>query len=493
MDKSALLKVLRDNGLFEELDDLYNEDVTVRDWVSRNEDLVRSNRAIAQAVQTDAPHEVKEGYFSDKDEQRKYDAGEKKYNEERTKKQQLAEEYSRAKDVEEFAELRADKGILGNLAALGMKVTPQAAKNVYIKEGYKPGKIGAQAGIGTVANLAEFIPGPGKAGKAVAAFAGPVIRAGQDIYEGKDLREVGENFTFDTGLNSLFTYMPVKEAYNYVKRIFGSGGEAGEKVIQNKLDDVLEQADLLENKNTALKNLSEQEQMLKQYQDAYKDMSDLERAKAIKEFNNTHPELASAIEENTNVLGENRFHSEAAADLANDDVYMNTFKKEAYEELEKSIGPEKAKQISESLNLADFENFLKQQSAKRIAETSKNVDKAFNTAKLRTAEKKLAINDELFDKAGNLRTDVANLSEAAAYALPNKASQIIAKSAPAGRGVVRNVVTPSRKSASPEEKEYSSAIEYIIQSNKRQWTAGFKPHGGIELEAWQIAKDRGEI
>lgn len=487
MDKSALLKVLRDNGLFEEFDDLYNEDVTVRDWVSRNEDLVRSNRAIAQAVQTDAPHDVKEGYFDDKDEQSKYDAGEKKYSEERTKKQQLADEYQRAKDIQDLSELSRKKTIGQNLAALGLKLTPQAAKNEYIKKGMD-GEIGLQAGLGTVANVSEFVPGIGKLGKAATVFAGPAIRAGQDIYEGKGLLKAGKNLVFDAGLNSLFTYMPFKDAYQYLKRSFGRGGEAGNKVIKNKVDDILEQADLLENKKAALKNLSEQEQMLKQFQKSYKDMSDLERAKFIKDMQNTHPELAKAIEENINVLGENRFHSEAA-DLIADNVNW----KESYEALEKAIGPEKAKSAFESLNLADSYASLEKETAKRIPETAKNVDKAFNTAKRRTAEKKLAINDELFDAAGNLRSNVDNLSEAAAYAQPYKRSQIIAKSAPVIRGGARIGVTPSRKSAAPEDKEYSSAIEYIIQSNKRQWNAGFKPHGGVELEAWQIAKDRGEI
>lgn len=492
MDKNTLLEALEKNGLFEEYDDLYNEDVTVRDWVSRHEDLVRSNRAVAQALQVDAPHDVKEGYFTDTDEQRQYDAGEKKYNEERANKQKLADEYQRAKDIKDFSEFRADKGILGNLLALGLTLTPQAAKNVYIKEGYKPGKIGAQAGIGTVANLSELVPGIGKAGKAIATFAGPTIRAGQDIYEGKDLSEVGENFAFDTGLNTLFTYMPVKEAYQYIKRILGQGGEAGEKAIKNKADEILEQADLLENKNEALKNLGEQEQMLNQLQEAYKDMSDLERAKFIKDLENTHPDLARALEENVNALAENRFHSEAADYIA-DNMDMNAFVKEAYDDLVKDIGPETAKQLREMLNPADFEAFLERRSAKRIEETAEYVDKAFNTAKRRTAEKKAALNDELFDESGNLKTNVENLSEAAAYAQPNKLSQAIAKSAQAGRGVARNVVTPSRKSAAPEDKEYSSAIEYIIQSNKRQWKAGFAPRSGIELEAYNIAKERGEI
>ena len=508
MDKEALKKVLLSEGLLEERDELFDEDVDVRDWVSRHEDLVRSNRAIAQAIQVDAPHAVKKGYFKNKEEKRQYEAGEKKYNEESAKKQQLADEYQRAKDVEDLSSFslprttsdmslkdRAKataKYIDDQLIALGFNLTPQAAKNVYIKEGYNPSKIGLQAGIGTVANVAEILPGPGKAGKAIATFAAPAIRAGQDIYDGKDLSEVGGNFAFDTGLNSLLTYMPVKEVWNYGKRVLGQGGEAGEKVIQRKVEDVLEQADLLENKDETLKNLSEQEKMLKQYQDTYSKASDLDRAKFIKDVENTHPDLANSIAEDVNALGKNRFHSEAADYLA-DNMDMNAFMKEAYDDLVKDIGPEKAKHLSELMNLAEFEAFLERQSAKRIPETAKNVDKAFNTANRRTAEKKAVMNDVLLDEAGNLKTNVENLSEAAAYAQPNKLSKGIATVAPAGRGVARTVVTPTSKSAAPEEKEYDSAIEYIIQSNKRQWNAGFKPHGGIELEAWQIAKDRGEI
>ncbi len=494
MNKEQLLDVLLDLGLAEAYDDLYDEDVTVRDWVSRNEDLVRSNRAIAQAIQVDAPHDVKEGYFKDKDEQRQYEAGEKKYNEERAKKQQLADEYQRAKDIEDFSKFAPFDSSFGhNLAALGMMLTPQVAKNVYIKEGYNPSKIGAQAGIGTVANVAEFLPLPGKLGKAIATFSAPVIRAGQDIYEGKDLSEVRNNFVFDTGLNSLFSYMPVKEVYNYVKRVLGQGGEAGEKVLKGNIDEVLEQADLLENKDEALKNLREQEKKLNQYKDAYSKASDLDRAKLIKDVENTHPDLAKAVEEHANALGEKRFVDKMAGSDKAKDINVKAVKQQAYEFYAEQFGPEQAKEIVDSMTPADCINFLKKRTTDIVNETAKDVGIAFTNAEMRNFEKQAALNDELFNKAGNLKIGVENLSEAAAYALPNKLSKRIATVAPAVRGVARTVVTPSRKSAAPEDKEYDSALEYIIQSNKRQWNAGFKPHGGIELEAWQIAKDRGEI
>lgn len=479
MDKSNLLKVLDENGMFAEYDDLYRDEVTVRDWVSRNEDLVRSNRAIAQAVQVDAPHDVKAGYFKDKDEQRQYEAGEKKYNEESAKKQQLADEYQRAKDIEDLSDFSLDKSIGQNLAALGMTLTPQAAKNVYIKEGYNPLKIGAQAGIGTIANAAEILPGPGKLGKAIATFSAPVIRAGQDIYEGKDLSEVGGNFAFDTGLNSLLSYMPVKDVYNYVKRVLGQGGEAGEKVIARKLDEVLEQADLLENKDDALASLANDRKKLYDYADQvkYENMSDLEKLKFADEIANNYPELANAIRDEVQEKAANIMHTEFAQKLAGD-LDAGTVPESLRETVKKTsdAAEQKAKETAEKLKAA-----------------SETVDDKLSQADAVNASRRDAINNKLFDEQGVLTQPAADVIEAAKYASPSKAAKMIATVAPAVRGVARNIVTPSRKSAAPEDKEYDSAIEYIIQSNKRQWNAGFKPHGGIELEAWQIAKDRGEI
>lgn len=479
MDKTNLLKALDENGMFAEYDDLYRDEVTVRDWVSRNEDLVRSNRAIAQAVQVDAPHDVKAGYFKDKDEQRQYEAGEKKYNEERAKKQQLADEYQRAKEIEDFSEFSLDKSIGQNLAALGMNLTPQAAKNVYIKEGYNPRKIGAQAGIGTVANVSEFLPGPGKLGKAIATFAAPVIRAGQDIYEGKDLSEVGGNFVFDTGLNSLFSYMPVKDVYNYVKRVLGQGGEAGEKVLKGKVDAVLEQADLLENKDDALALLENERKKVYDYADQvkYGNMSDLEKLKFADEIANNYPELANAIRDEVQAKAANAMHTAAAQKYAGD--------------LQAGIVPESLRETVKKTS--DAAEHRAKSSAEKLKAASETVDDKLSQAEAVNASRRDAINNKLFDEQGVLTTPAADVIEAAKYASPSKAAKAIATVAPAGRGVARNIVTPSRKSAAPEDKEYDSAIEYIIQSNKRQWNAGFKPHGGIELEAWQIAKDRGEI
>lgn len=479
MDKNALLKVLRDNGLFEELDDLYNEDVTVRDWVSRHEDLVRSNRAVAQALQVDAPHEVKEGYFKDKDEQRQYDAGEKKYNEEKAKKQQLADEYQRAKDIKDFSELRADKGILGNLAALGMKLTPKTAKDVYIKEGYNPTKLAVHGGLGTAANVAELAPGVGAAGKAVTTFAGPAIRAGQEIAEGKELGDVGKNFAADAGLNTVFSYLPLKDAYDYVKNILGKGGR-GEKAAKNAVEDVLEQADALADKQETLKSLGKDLNKVLDYaaQVRHGNMSDLEKLKFADEMADDYPELAKAIRDEVQAYSANRMHAEAAQKLADDLPDAGTVP-EAIRELGKKT-------------VAAAERAEKE-SAKKLKPATEKVEDELANAEAFNTNRQSAINNNLFDEQGVLKSPSVDLSEAAKYANPSTAAKVLAKTKPVVQSTGRLYTGSDSEPTAPTDKEYDSAIEYIIQSNKRMWNAGFKPHAGIELEAWQIAKDRGEI
>lgn len=479
MDKTQLLKALHDNGLFDEFDDLYRDDVTVRDWVSRHEDLVRSNRAIAQAVQADAPHEVKEGYFKDKDEQRQYDAGEKKYNEELAKKQQLADEYQRAKDIKDFSEFRADKGFLGNIAALGMKLTPKAAKDVYIKEGYNPTKLAVHGGLGTMANVAELAPGVGAAGKAVTTFAGPAIRAGQEIAEGKELGDVGKNFATDAGLNTLFSYLPLKEAYGYAKRILGQGGR-GEKAAKNTVEGVLEQADALADKKETLTSLGKDLNKVLDYaaQVRHGNMSDLEKLKFADEMADDYPELAKAIRDEVQAYSTNRMHSEAAQKLADDLPDAGTVP-EAIRELGKKT--------------VDAAERAEKESAKKLKPATEKVEDELANAEALNTNRQDAINNNLFDEQGVLKSPSVDLSEAAKYANPSKAAKVLAKTKPVIQSTGRLYTGSDSEPTVPTDKDYDNAIEYIIQSNKRMWNAGFKPHAGIELEAWQIAKDRGEI
>lgn len=479
MDKSNLLKVLDENGLFAEFDDLYRDDVTVRDWVSRHEDLVRSNRAIAQAVQADAPHEVKEGYFKDKDEQRKYEAGEKKYNEELAKKQQLTDEYQRAKDIKDFSEFRADKGILGNLAALGMKLTPQIAKDVYIKEGYNPTKLAVHGGLGTMANVAELAPGVGTAGKAVSTFAGPAIRAGQEIAEGKELGEVGQNFALDAGLNSVFTYLPLKDAYGFVKRILGQGGR-GEKAAKNAVEDVLEQADALADKHEYKTMLVNDLDKITNfaYEMKHGNVSDPAKIKFADEIADRYPELAKALREETELFAKNRQSTELADKLVDNLPDVGT-------------GPEGyRKHLEQQLN--DVDNIVKE-TDEQIPVAREKTMQEFKNAQDDVFEKANVIDNNAFDESGGLYRPIKNMSEAAKYANPSTAAKVLAKTKPVIQSTGRLYTGSRNDTTAPTDKEYTNAIEYIIQSNKRQWNAGFKPRGGIELEAWQIAKDRGEI
>lgn len=479
MDKSNLLKELHDNGLFAEFDDLFRDDVTVRDWVSRHEDLVRSNRAIAQAVQADAPHGVNEGYFKEPDEQRQYDAGEKKYNEELAKKQQLADEYQRAKDIKDFSEFRADKGVLGNLAALGMKLTPKTAKDVYIKEGYNPTKLAVHGGLGTMANVAELAPGVGAAGKAVTTFAGPTIRAGQEIVEGKELGDVGKNFAADAGINTVFSYLPLKEAYDYVKRILGQG-ERGEKAAKNTVEGVLEQADALADKKETLTTLGKDLNKVLDYavQVRHGNMSDLEKLKFADEMANDYPELAKAIRDEVQAYATNRMQYETAQKLADNLPDAGTVPEAIREFGKKTI---------------DTAEQAEKESAKKLKTASEKVNDELANAEAVNTNRRDAINNDLFDEQGVLTRPSVDVSEAAKYANPSKAAKALAKAKQVIQSTGRLYTGSDSEPTAPTDKEYTSAIEYIIQSNKRQWNAGFKPHGGIELEAWQIAKDRGEI
>lgn len=479
MDKNTLLSVLDKNGLFEEYDDLYRDNVTVRDWVSRHEDLVRSNRDIAQAVQADAPHDVKEGYFKDKDEQSKYDAGEKKYNEEKAKKQQLVDEYQRAKDIEDFSEFRADKGILGNLAALGMKLTPKAAKDVYIKEGYNPTKLAVHGGLGTMANVAELAPGVGTAGKAVTTFAGPAIRAGQEIAEGKELGEVGKNFATDAGLNTVFSYLPLKEAYGYVKRVLGQGGR-GEKAAKNAVEDVLEQADALADKNEYKRLIINDLEKITDfaYEMKHGNVSDPVKLKFADEIADRYPELAKALREETELFAKNRRNTELADKLVDNLPDVGTGPVGYRKDIEKRI--------------SDVDKIVKETDAQIPVAREKTMQE-FKNAQDDVFENWNVIEGKVFDESGGLYEPIKNMSEAAKYANPSKAAKALAKTKPVIQSTGRLYTGSSSEPTAPTDKEYSSAIEYIIQSNKRQWNAGFKPRGGIELEAWQIAKDRGEI
>lgn len=465
MEKDEVLKALKKEGRFAEYDDLYSDNVSLSDWVSRNEDLIRSNRNIAKAVGVDTPKGgVKDSYFEGQDiDKEKYERSEKKLSEAQAEKQRLADEYQRAKDIEDFSEFRSDKGILGNLLALGMKLTPEAAKNVYIKEGYKPGKLALHGGLGTMANVSEILPGTGPVARAATVFGGPAIKAGQDLYEGKPISEVGRNFAHDAGLNTLFEYMPVKEAYNYAKRILGRQGGAGEKAVASKVEKELDKIDALENAAEAHKERMEVQRKLEDFKRQYEKgiLNDTEILNFADEIEPYYPKVAENLRIETNGLAENR---NAARDLMaaratgnSENIAIN----EAREKLsEKSLPGLKENTVNE-LNEAE------QEAWRRANHDYVNLDAEGNLT-----QPYYPLNDK----------DIWRLSN------PSSITKTVAKNLPYARAAAKSYTGPDRESAAPKDKDYNNAIEYIISNYSRQWDAGFKPRGGIELEAWKKYK-----
>jgi hypothetical protein len=53
-------------------------------------------------------------------------------------------------------------------------------------------------------------------------------------------------------------------------------------------------------------------------------------------------------------------------------------------------------------------------------------------------------------------------------------------------GIRKKIQNDDKKSTIPTVKERDAALDYVIDKYKRQWKAGFVPHGtGIEVEAYK--------
>lgn len=55
----------------------------------------------------------------------------------------------------------------------------------------------------------------------------------------------------------------------------------------------------------------------------------------------------------------------------------------------------------------------------------------------------------------------------------------------AEKGIARKENKYLRSEEDPKQRKYDSALDWIIKENERMWKAGFRPHEGIELEAWK--------
>ena len=446
MDKEALKKALLQAGLLEERDELFDDDVTLKDWVRRHEDLVRSNRAVAQALQVDAPHEVKEGYFKDEDEQRQYDAGEKKYNEERAKKQQLADEYKRSKEdsyfnnfwVNEYAKQQAIKGnkakaIANEVAAkLGFisDFTPPpvswAGPTIrYFQRGFNEDKWDP-TDVEILADVGTSVFGPAKGAaktgyQAAKEAAGPLL--------GK---------VFDTSIGKW-----IERGVNAVDaRTAQTALEAERKAISNKVDDFIDTFNNEKINDETITNFAT-------------------------EIADKYPELAKKLIDRTNALAKSR-RTVQEAELAAKTKSKDTAKREA----EATLAERKSAEADQALSEELFETQKKAQD-----------EYLYGGKPLFDEEKRLIRENDDLLRAQKLANEA------------KKGSIVVGQVAKAvARPAIKKVTHAYPDSKERDfDKEYSSAIEYIIQSNKRQWKAGFAPRGGIELEAYNIAKERGEI
>lgn len=445
MDKEALKKALLQAGLLEERDELFDENVTVRDWVSRHEDLVRSNRAIAQAVQADAPHEVKEGYFEDKDEQRQYDAGEKKYNEERAKKQQLADEYKRSKESSYF------NTFLANEYAKQQAIKGNTAKAL-------ANEVAAKLGF-----ISDFTPPP-------FSYAGPAIRyvqrgLNEDKWDPTDVEVLA-----DVGTS---VFGPAKGAaktgYQAAKQ---AAGPALGKVFDTKLGKWFERGVNAVDARTAQTAIEAERKAISNKVDDFinafhnEKIDDEAITNFATEIADKYPELAQKLIDRTNALAKSR-RTVQEAELAAKTKSRDAAKREA----EAVIAERKSAEADQALEEA-------------LDETQKKAQYEY-----------LYGGKPLFDDEKRLVRENADLLQAQKLANEAKGSVVAGQIAKAvAKPAVKKVTHTYPDSKERDfDKEYSSAIEYIIQSNKRQWKAGFAPRGGIELEAYNIAKERGEI
>lgn len=109
--------------------------------------------------------------------------------------------------------------------------------------------------LGGAAAVADFLPGLG------GTFAGPVIRAGRNIVEGQDAKDVVSNFAADAGANAGVDYLPTL-ILNKIRKVAKKGATSVEQYSHYKQD------------------LSNSEKAVKEMQDAFKGI-DIDKVDAL--------------------------------------------------------------------------------------------------------------------------------------------------------------------------------------------------------------------
>lgn len=435
-DRQKLLEFLEKNGQNSLYDELYDENVDIDDFKKRHAQELSIYPGYVNAANetddevSDAPSgmsgEEANNYFSQTSDPSKNLAKYVELETQRRKdlaaKQKLADEYARSNDGSYF-----DKD---NWAANDI------AKAEYAKGNYKTAM--ANEVLGKIAGIADFTPFP-------FSEIGPTVRLGQDVV-------MTDKAPTDAVKDRLFEYaaglIPVgAKGYAVAKGGLGQLGELGEKLgVFKKL-------------NKTSENLGEAERIQK-------------NAEAAKEFrdNTSFKKLENMTDQDIWQLS-SKF---------NDPTYKQALQEYSIKR--------------QSSNLSDFD---RSELAKRYIVAA--AQDASKDIWLGRASEKDALN-KLFTNKGVLRQHILkNLSQnnnpeyynriySLAYSNVSKPALVALKTVGTlgAGGIRKKIQNNDKKSTIPTVKERDAALDYVIDKYKRQWKAGFVPHGtGIEVEAYK--------
>lgn len=435
-DRQKLLEFLEKNGQNSLYDELYDENVDIDDFKKRHAQELSIYPGYVNAANetddevSDAPSgmsgEEANNYFSQTSDPSKNLAKYVELETQRRKdlaaKQKLADEYARSNDGSYF-----DKD---NWAANDI------AKAEYAKGNYKTAM--ANEVLGKIAGIADFTSFP-------FSEIGPTVRLGQDVV-------MTDKAPSDAVKDRLFEYaaglIPVgAKGYAVAKSGLGSLGELGEKLGVFKY------------LNKTSKDLGEAERIQKS----------AEAAKAFRD--NTSFKKLEAMSDKDLVQLSTKF---------DDPMYKQAIMD--YSELRHS---------------PDLKDLAQAERAKNVIISS--AKEASKNIYLGSASKQDAL-DKLFTNEGSYRTNILKkLSQnkspeyysrlqSLAFSNVNRPAEIAVKGmGTLGAGGVRKKIQNNdKKSTIPTVKERDAALDYIIDKYKRQWKAGFVPHGtGIEVEAYK--------
>jgi len=436
-DRQKLLDFLEKNGQNSLYDELYDENVDIDDFKKRHAQELSIYPGYVNAANetddevSDAPSgmsgEEANNYFSQTSDPSKNLAKYAELETQRRKdlaaKQKLADEYARSNDGSYF-----DKD---NWAANDI------AKAEYAKGNYKTAM--ANEVLGKIAGIADFTPFP-------FSEIGPTVRLGQDVV-------MTDKAPTDAVKDRLFEYaaglIPVgAKGYEVAKGGLGRLGELGEKVgIFKKL-------------NKTSENLGEAERIQKS-------------AEAAEEFrNNTSLKKLEAMSD--------KDLDQLAFRFNNNPMYKQAIID--YSTLRHS---------------PDLKDLAQAERAKNVIISSAqeaSKDMWLGSASAQDALNKLFTNEGSYRQnilkklSQNKSPDYYNRIMTLAFSNVSKPDLVALKTVGTlgAGGVRKKLQNDDKKSTIPTVKERDAALDYVIDKYKRQWKAGFVPHGtGIEVEAYK--------